>query len=327
MQQFRQDFFEQQKGNRTNQRAGQRAKAAKDDDDHQLSRPRPVHDVGRDIFLPAGKKRPRQTADHRRNQIAGDLEVQRHETHRLDPRFIILDGFKHNPETRAYNEHQHDADKHQRHPDKVIEAQRLPQIDWHKFGTINAHPVIATKLFKADEQKEQHLRKGKGDHNKIDAACAQRQEPDNQPQHAADTKRHQHVDPAIEQPVILADTHTVGADTHKGGMAKGHHSAIAKHKIEPHGGHAKQHDPHRNIIPEGQVSHAGIDREQPETKQQHKQRAVAQHAINQDFQCVHHVTPLAGTGRSAEPQAQVTSGYRPSSRPAPGQHRQPPPAP
>ena len=85
----------------------------------------------------------------------------------------------------------------------------------------------------------------------------------------------------------------VRAGAHKGGMAKGHHSAIAKHKIEPHGGHAKQHDPHRKIIPEGQVSHAGIDREQPETKQQHKQRAVAQHAINQDLQCVHHVTPLA----------------------------------
>ena len=327
MHQLGQPFFQQQESHRTDQRACHGADAAEDDDDHQLAGSRPVHDVGRNIFLPAGEQRAGEPADHRRDHIAGDLEMQRHEAHRLDPAFIAANGFEHHAEARAHDHHQQQADNHQRRPDQVIEAQRVPQVDRHEIGAVDAHPVIAAIGLQADEQEIQHLRKGQRDHDEIDARRPQRQEPDHQPQQAAGGKAHGDMCPAVVEAVKLADADAIGTDADEGGVAERHHPTIAEHEVQPHRRHAKQHDPHGQIVPERLVHDAGQHRKQRKACEDQPQQAVPRQPVPKNGNHAHRPIPSAGTGRSAGSPARATSGYRPSSRPAPAQPRRQPPGP
>ena len=141
-----------------------------------------------------------------------------------------------------------------------------PQVDRHEVGAVDAHSVITAEGFEADEQEIQHLREGQRDHDEIDSRRPQRQEADHQPHGPADGKADHRVRPAIVKSVELADADTIGPDADKGGMAEGHHPAISQNKVQPHRGHSKQHNPHRQIVPKGKIGDPSINREQRESR-------------------------------------------------------------
>ena len=253
--------------------------------------------------------------------------MQRHEAHRLDPAFIAANGLEHHAEARAHDHHQQQADNHQPRPDQVIETQRVPKIDRHEIGPVDAHPVITAIGLEAYEQEIQHLRKGQRNHDEIDTRRPQGQEPDHQPQQTAGGKADGDMCPAIVEAVKLTDADAIGADADEGGVAERHHPAISKHEVQTHRRHAKQHDPHSKIVPERLVHNAGQHREQRKACEDQPQQAVPRQPVPENGKHAHRPTPSAGTGRSAGSPARATSGYRPSSRPAPDPRRRQPPGP
>src|ERR1700704_2854765 len=237
IEQRRQRFLQREEGDGAVERAEQRAHAAQNDDDDEITRLHPRHHGGRDIGALVGEQDAGQAAegpgqDERRQPIAEHRKAERRHAE-----IVRLGAADHQAEARigeAAAEPQGAAEQREAQP---VERRLVAQVQ--KAGEAAAadvEAVVSAIGFQACSQIVDELGEGQGDHDEIEAARAQRQRADHGGPRGGGKNAARQLDPAAGDAVMRQDAHGIAADAEEHGVAEAHHPAIAQDHVEADGG-------------------------------------------------------------------------------------------
>src|SRR5712671_3226757 len=266
----RQPLLEHQKRDRADHRADHRAHAAQHRHHDEIARARPMHDGGTDEGGVVGEQHAGQPADGAGEEEADEPVAEGRKADRAHAPVVRARALDHHAEARIDDAPDQIEDGQQQSETQIIELHTVGEVDRvaEAAATVDSETVVAAIAVEADRDVIDHLRKGERDHDEIDAAGAQAERADDEPEQRRRRNRQRPLHEPGRYAFLGQDADHIAAEAEIGGMAETHHAAVTQNEVEAGGGEGEDDDAGEQSEREELAGQDHIDRQQRKKDEQ-----------------------------------------------------------